>query len=203
MAAPPEITTKSLSGKFTINKSLSDNPDALFTLQGLSWFTRRAIWMATIILTIKEYEESGMVHIDITSQATGLSSTQEDRTLDWESRPHQDKVFGKVVGKSRMINLGTNAFDPQEQYDEPTKAFLQAKILKDGKTSSKFEDDTALVQSYAKNQDSGYGWSAEQVWGFEEVQGKRYYTRRIVGRNSRGDKLERVRLVYDYQGPLD
>lgn len=122
MAAPPEITIKNLTGKFTINKTLSDNPDALFVLQGLSWFTRRAIWMATIILTIKEYKESGMIHIDITSAATGLSSTQEDRTLDWEDRPHQDKLFGKVTGRSRMVNLSTGKFDPQEQYDEPTKA---------------------------------------------------------------------------------
>lgn len=202
MAAPPEITIKNLSGKFTINKSLSDDPGALFSLQGLSWFLRRTIWLATVILTIKEYKEAGEIHIDITSAATGLSSTQEDRTLDWKDRPHQDKVFGKVSGRSRMVNLSSGKIEPQEPYDEPTKAFLQAKTLKDGKTASRFEDETALLQSYAKNLDSGYGWSAEQVWGFEEVQGKRYYTRRIVGRNAKGDKVERVRLVYDYQGPL-
>jgi hypothetical protein len=192
MAAPPEITIKNLTGKFTMNKSLSDNTDPLLSLQGLSWFLRRTIGLATIILTIKEYEESGQIHIDITSAASGLSSTQEDRTLNWEDQPHQDKIFGKVIGRSRMINLGAGTFEPQEPYDEPTKAFLLARTLK---------DESALVQTSAKNQDSGYGWTAEQVWGFEEVQGKRYYTRRVVGRNAKGDKTERVRLVYDYQGP--
>lgn len=112
-------------------------------------------------------------------------------------------MFGKVIGRSRMIDLGAGRFDPQEQYDEATKAFLQAKMLRDGKTPSGFEDESGLVQSYAKNQDGGYGWAVEQVWGFEEVQGKRYYTRRIVGRNAKGDKTEKVRLVYDYQGPLN
>lgn len=203
MAAPPEVTIKALSGKFVMNKSLSDDPDSLFILQGLSWFTRRALGLATINLTIREYKESGMIHIDITSVAKGLSSTQEDRTLDWEDKLHQDKVFGKVLGRSRMINLNTGKFDPQESYDEDSKAFLQAKTLKDGKTPSGFDDANALIQTFAKNQDSGYGWTAEQIWGFEQVNGKRYYTRRIVGRSAKGDKTERVRLVYDYQGPLD
>lgn len=80
--------------------------------------------------------------------------------------------------------------------------FLQAKYLKDGKTTSEFDENTALLQSYVKNQDPGYGWTAEQVWGFEEVDGKRYYTRRVVVKNAKGDKSERVRLVYDYQGAV-
>lgn len=186
-----------------MNKSLSDDTDSLLALQGLSWLTRRAIGLATVNLTIREYEESGTIHIDITSVAKGLSSTQEDRTLNWKDIPHQDKIFGKVLGRSRMINLNAGGFDPQEPYDEESKAFLQARTLKDGKTPSSFEDQSALVQTFAKNQDSGYGWTAEQIWGFEQVNGKRYYTRRIIGRNAKGDKIQRVRLVYDYQGPSD
>lgn len=186
-----------------MNKTLSDDTDALLALQGLSWFTRRAIGLATINLTIKEYEESGTIHVDITSVAKGLSTTQEDRTLDWEDKPHQDKVFGKVLGRTRLINLNAGGFDPQEPYDEDTRAFLQAEMLKDGKTPSTFDDKRDLIQTFAKNQDSGYGWTAEQVWGFEQVDGKRYYTRRVVGRSAKGDRIQKVRLVYDYQGPLD
>lgn len=203
MAAPPEVTIKALSGKWVMNKSLSDDPDGLFILQGLSWFTRRALGLATINLTIREYNESGKIHIDITSVAKGLSSTQEDRVLDWEDKPHQDKVFGKVLGRSRMVNLNAGGFDPQEPYDDQSKAFLQAEMLKDGKTLSTFDDKRDLLQTFAKNQDSGYGWSVEQVWGFEQVDGKRHYSRRVIGRSAKGDKIERVRLVYDYQGPLD
>jgi len=79
---------------------------------------------------------------------------------------------------------------------------LQAKYLKDGKTSSKFDDNATLLQSYVKNQDSGYGWTAEQIWGFEIINGKRYHTRRVIVKNAKGDKSERVRLVYDYQGAV-
>ena len=99
-----------------------------------------------------------------------------------------------------MIDLSTGTFEPCVSYSEAESQFLQAKYLKDGKTSSKFEDNSALVQSYVKNQDSGSGWTAEQLWGFEMVNGKRYYTRRVVVKNAKGDKSERVRLVYDYQG---
>lgn len=142
------------------------------------------------------------MHIDITSNAAGLSSTQEDRALDWKDRPHKDKIFGNVAGRSRTIDLSTGTFEPCVSYSEAESQFLQAKYLKDGKTPSKFEDNTTLVQSYVKNQDSGYGWTAEQLWGFEIVNGKRYYTRRVVVKNAKGDKSERVRLVYDYQGPV-
>jgi len=100
-----------------------------------------------------------------------------------------------------MIDLSTGTFEPCVSYSEAELQFLQAKYLKDGKTPSKFEDNKELVQSYVKNQDSGYGWTAEQLWGFEVVNGKRYYTRRVVVKNAKGDKSERVRLVYDYQGP--
>lgn len=60
------------------------------------------------------------------------------------------------------------------------------------------------VQSWVVNVDeaSTGGWTAEQVWGFEEVvQGKRYYTRRVVV--TKGDKVERARLVYDYKGKVE
>ncbi|KAK5070944.1 hypothetical protein LTS08_000595 [Lithohypha guttulata] len=200
MACPKETNNRALNGKFVMNKSLSDNLDSMLALQGLSWFTRKAISFATVTLTIKEYQDDkSLYHIDISSNASGLSTTQENRTMDWEDRPHKDKIFGNVKGRSRLVKLSTTAFEPCEPYNESDTQFLQGKILKDGTTASKFLEDE-VVQSYVKNQDAGHGWSAEQVWNFEEVQGKRYYTRRIVSRSSDGTKSERVRLVYDYLG---
>ena len=74
--------------------------------------------------------------------------------------------------------------------------FLKAQKLQDMKTDSNFLEDEH-VQSWAASQ--GGGWTAEQIWGFENVKGKRYYTRRVVVR--KGKEVQRVRLVYDYQGP--
>lgn len=54
-------------------------------LQGIGWFKRRAISLATITLDIKQYrDDEGVEHIDIEQTATGgIKGTTENRTLDW------------------------------------------------------------------------------------------------------------------------
>ena len=74
------------------------------------------------------------------------------------------------------------------------KIFLKAEKLKDLETDSHFLE-LEHVQSWAVSQ--GGGWTAEQIWGFEEINSKRFYTRRVVVR--KGDEVERARLVYDYK----
>lgn len=54
------------------------------------------------------------------------------------------------------------------------------------------------VLSFVENVDSH--WTAEQIWGFMEIEGQRRYARNIVIR--KGDERVNLRLVYDYQGPL-
>ncbi|KAH0841336.1 hypothetical protein FOPE_06517 [Fonsecaea pedrosoi] len=214
MAAPPEITCTNLSGKFVMvvkfllsrawvnltrykNKTLSDDIDSMLALQGLSWLTRTAISLATVVLTIKEYKQEDIYHIDITSVASGLSTTQENRTLDWQERDHHDRIFGNCRGKSRFWKTGEYKMEgPGTQEDA---VFLQAQKLKDGQTDSKFLDDEH-VQSWVKNMDED-GWQAEQNWGFEEINGERRYTRRVLV--WKGSEFRRARLVYDYKGQAE
>ena len=127
--------------------------------------------------------------------ASGLSTTQEDRTLDWEEREHSDKVFGKVKGNSRLFTTGN--FVMKGPGGDEDAAWLRGEKGPKGE-DTKFLDDEH-VQSWAKS--VGGGWTAEQVWGFEKVDSKRMHTRRIVTR--KGDKVERVRLVYDYKGDVE
>lgn len=196
MASPPESNCRNLTGKFVLNKSVSDDLDPLLTLQGIGWWTRKAIGLATVVLTIKEYDKDGLIHIDITQVASGLSTTQEDRVLNWTEVLHDDKIFGQVRGKSRMSQKDSFNMAGPGGPDDAT--FLQAMKLKDMKTDSAFIDDEH-VQSYVESVKGG--WTAEQTWGFETINGKKYYTRRVVGR--KGDKVERIRLVYDYKGPIE
>ena len=144
-------------------------------------------------LTIDEYTKDNTWHIDITSVASGLSTTQEDRTLNWTDAEHSDKIFGKVIGKSRLFNI--KDFSMQGPGGDDDITFLKGEKLKDLETDSSFIEDEH-VQSWAVSQ--GGGWTAEQVWGFEKIGGNRYHTRRVVVR--KGDQFERVRLVYDYKG---
>jgi hypothetical protein len=133
------------------------------------------------------------MHIDIVT-VTPKSTMQEHFPLDWSEEQYSDKVWGKSVRRAKMINLEN--FEMESKGSEEDKSFLAAKKLKDGKTNSGFLDNEH-VHILSVSQD-GHG-TIEMVWGFEEIKGGRYYTRRVVAMN--GEKVERVRLVYDYHGP--
>ena len=126
-----------------------------------------------------------------------MSTTLEYRTLDWQERPHSDKIFGKVTGRSRLFKDG--AYQSEGPASEEDKVFLLGKKLKDGTTDSKFVDEEHL-QGWVKSVDGG-NWVAEMVWGFEEINNERRYTRRSVV--WKGDQVQRARLVYDYKGQAE
>lgn len=58
------------------------------------------------------------------------------------------------------------------------------------------ESGGTWVQSWAESESKG--WNVDQVWGFEELLGKRYHTRHLIVR--KGEEYKMARLVYDYQG---
>ncbi|KAL2357696.1 hypothetical protein BJ546DRAFT_323271 [Cryomyces antarcticus] len=179
MAAPDSASLRDLTGGWTMNKTLSDDPDALLKMQGVGWWTRKAIGLATIVLHIKQYtDDAGAVHIDIDQTATGgIKGTREERTLDWAWREHEDHIFGKLKGRARWIKLG-----------DVDDAFLKggwAREIVDGEA----------IEGYVES--IGNGWTADQIWGFEMIEGKRYYTRHVLAKKE--SEEHKVRLVYDWQ----
>jgi len=182
MAAPPEKTLANLTGNWIMNKELSDDPDGVLELQGIGWWTRRAIAWATVTLHVKEYvTEGGVTHIDINQTATGgIKGTTELRTLDWTEREHDDSMFGHIKGRSRWADL--------EVVDDP--------FLKEGWESENVgPNGEGWIHSVALNEKAG--WEAVQIWGFAIIEGKRYHTRRIVV--TKGEESRSVRLIYDFQ----
>lgn len=105
---------------------------------------RKAIALATVTLAIKQYvdEDGGVTHIDIESTATGGIVTTELRTLDWQVRDHEDRIFGKVEGQTRWVKLADVDDDD---------------FLKIGWDDMEGEH----VQSYVKSKNNG--WTADQV----------------------------------------
>jgi len=179
MAAPPEITIKDLSGEWVMNKTLSDNTEPVLALQGIGWFKRKAIGLATVTLHTKQYEEDGVVHIDIDQTATGgIKGTTELRVLDWSFREHNDHIFGDLNGRSRWIKL--------DNPEIPDPFLLEDWLDAEGE----------FVESYVDNENAG--WTGEQIWGFATVNGERYHVRRVIVK--KGDTALKVRLVYDWQG---
>jgi hypothetical protein len=168
------------------NKTLSDDTDAVLALQGIGWFTRRAISFATVTLHVKQYtDEAGNTHIDIEQTATGgIKGTTETRELTWTFNEHEDHIFGKVKGRSRWLGL-----DAVED-DYLKEGWLEGDEEKSGPAGE------LHIESYVEN--NGKGWTADQIWGFSIVDGKRYYVRRIVVK--KGSEVMKTRLVYNWQG---
>ncbi|OSD03562.1 hypothetical protein PYCCODRAFT_232115 [Trametes coccinea BRFM310] len=188
MAVPAEMTSRDLSGKFRMSKTLSDDSDEILRLQGVSWFTRKAIGMATVYLDIKHYkDENGIEHIDIDQSVTGgIKGTSEYRALDWEERPHEDHVFGAVLSKSKRVPLA------EVEREWMKKDWLE-ESLEDGQIIF-----TCAKADPSKNKQK---WSSEQTWGFELVNGEKRYTRHIFFEGPKDEIIE-IRLVYDYLGPI-
>ncbi|KAE8383565.1 hypothetical protein BDV26DRAFT_251225 [Aspergillus bertholletiae] len=217
MAAPADITIKDLSGEWTMDKTLSNPTEPILALQGMGWMKRKALNIASITLSIHQYadeKDPKVLHVNIDQTVTGgIPGTTEHRITDWEGRVHEDHVFGKVKGYSRLIrgSKGEDGkFRPNVEIatktdDEVVKKFLKGEILADGKDTEGFvadenvgeeygEGEGLFLQSFVENLDSG--WTAEQIWGFEVIDGKRYYTRRIVV--AKGEKYEKARFVYTF-----
>ncbi|KAK2768566.1 hypothetical protein FQN54_000422 [Arachnomyces sp. PD_36] len=233
MAAPPEITIQDLNGKFVMDKALSNNPDDILKLQGISWLTRKAIGLATITLAVTEEDKPTeedpngppITHVTIGQTATGgIPGTTESRILDFVERPHTDHIFGSVKGRTRWCR-GAKAEDGKirpnpeilskvgnEAEDVAVSKFLRGETLADGSETEGFlvekvagvlateegtdADNGIFLQSYVESIDNG--WTAEQIWGFQIIDGIRYHTRNVaVVKNG---QVQKARLVYSFVG---
>lgn len=146
----------------------------------MGWLTRKAIGLASVTLHIKEYEKDGVTHIDIQQTATGgVKGTTEERHLDWVTGEHTDHVFGKVRGQSRWTKVA----------DLPDE-FLKTNWLPESLEGEVIESSVESV---------GGGWTANQIWGFQENGGKRMYARNVTV--TKGSETKTGRLFYDYVGP--
>lgn len=143
----------------------------------MGWLTRKAIGLATVTLHVKEYvDESGVTHVDIQQTATGgVKGTAENRTLDNTFREHSDWLFGSVKGRTGWV---------------ASKGEIADEFLREGWEDSQAEFVVGYVESLDR------GWTATQVWGFQEVNGERRYARNIVV--AKGDERVEMRLVYDF-----
>jgi hypothetical protein len=185
MAAPATATTLNFAGKWVMNKSMSDDSDKLLALQGMSWVTRKAISIATINITIKHYtDDQGIEHVDADqSIGGGLAGTKEERNLSDTPREHTDHIFGSIIGRSLRAKV----------------ADLEHEFLKKGWTEDTVEHGVLRSIAESNTEKSGKTWKADQVWGFEIINGERRYTRHVKFTGPKGEDLE-VRLVYDYVG---
>ncbi|KAJ5823517.1 hypothetical protein N7447_005857 [Penicillium robsamsonii] len=214
MAAPADVTIQNLSGKWEMDSTHSNPTDPLLSLQGMGWVMRKALSYATVTIYVNQYadaEDPTLTHVDAQQVITGgIQGTKEERKLDWEEREHVDHIFGKLKGRSRHI-AGAKSADGavrpvieiqtktgSAEADAKVQKFLAGETLIDGSKSEGFlaeEGDAAFLHTWVVNEENK--WTAEQVWGFEIVDGERRHTRRIVV--SKDGKVALGRLVYAFK----
>lgn len=184
----PRTLTDPTANTSKQSKALSDDPEPVLALQGIGWLKRKAIGLATITLTIKETKVNDVTHIDISSTATGgIQGTAEHRELDWTEHGHEDHVFGSLVGRNKWLDNKGAEWDALDDFQKD--GWLDEKVGPNG------EPHILSTATSAAN-----GWTAIQLWGFTEVNGLRYYTRKVV--ITKGSEVLKVKLYYDFQGPL-
>ena len=124
MAVPSEMTTLNMSGKYfqvsshdrssshacidahLQNKVLSDDPDEILRLQGVSWYIRTIISYATIYQTLIHRTEDGVEKITVEQVLSGgAGASTEERDLDWVEREEDNKLYGSIVAKARRVQL--------------------------------------------------------------------------------------------------
>ena len=181
MAAPPNKTLQSLSGKWQLNKSCSDDFAQVLALQGVNALIRKTATAASIHLKISQPDDQ---HIKMAQSITSgkIPGTTEEYTLDYEWRINEDSFFGKIAGRSRWVSV-----------EEGRKTG----VVREGEGEwLESEDGAKLIHAEGKKEGE---WEASHLWGFEMVDGERRHTRRVRVSNSKGEEL-RVRMVYDFMG---
>lgn len=178
MAAPAEKTLQNLSGRWKLNKELSDDFDPVLALQGVNILIRKAVTVASVNLKIKQPSELEL-RMEQTATAASVPGTTEEYTLDWEWRTNHDAFFGDIQGRSRWISQ-----------DEARQ------IGAEGEWKDE-DSDGKLIQAVGRKPDGT--WTATHFWGFEDVGNQRRHTRRVKVASKDGDEIN-VRMVYDFEG---
>jgi len=187
MALPRDTSIHDISGKYQLNKSLSDEMDEILRLQGVPWLKRKAVRVASVNLAVKHFTDAdGVEHIETTQTLTGgVGGNFENRILDWDQREVDNPLLGPLVARSRRVPLNE----------------VDSEFLKQGWSDEVKEHGVVFTRVEGNPAKGGKKWAMEQTWGLQEIGGERRSARHFEFFGPEGEKV-RVRLVYDYQGKL-
>ncbi|KAI1094280.1 hypothetical protein F5B19DRAFT_73178 [Rostrohypoxylon terebratum] len=190
MAAPEAITMHDLSGIWGFNKSLSDDPEPWYKLQGMPWIFQKLLPRATVTNRITQTtDESGFTRIQTYSKMSG--------GFEFNPEPYiLDGLEHATPGGIQRVRAEWVDFrrpKPTNVRGEPIDSYL---------TQGWPEDSNATTWDhvYVHTKNDNGGWIVEDVWGFSLIDGKRYFVTRSLMR--KGEYCMRMALVREWKGPL-
>ncbi|KAJ5092995.1 hypothetical protein N7456_008856 [Penicillium angulare] len=197
MAAPLSKDVTNLTGTWHLNRKLSDDPESLFAMQGVPWITRKALRLASLSLQM--------------TQSVSMFDASSDSTSDGTNTSSDDDGFVTMLHVRQVVSPGSFNSDSscpvngQEQHMsvpifgdiKMSLRYMKASDIKDEVLRQRYEDGCPtkmVIDEDAFN--PKMGWTAHVLWGFENINGKRYLTRNAT--SSRNDETVVARMVYDY-----
>ncbi|CRL23550.1 unnamed protein product [Penicillium camemberti] len=199
MAVPDFQDVPDLTGTWVLNRKLSTDPDDVFVLQGVPWVVRKVLRHARLSLQI--------------SQTTSLSA-KNGPCIEGNSNEGSDLAADmKPVTTLRMTQtVNPGGFDSEGSYSvdgspqdvslpifgdiQMQLQFVNISAILEGSTRQILEVASLsdkVIQELAQN--ASKGWEAEVIWGFEELDGKKYLTRNIS--TTKEEKKVIAKMVYD------
>ncbi|KXL46496.1 hypothetical protein M433DRAFT_157541 [Acidomyces richmondensis BFW] len=178
MSVPDTVTTKDMTGKYVINKKLSDSSNSTLKMQNVGFIVRQAAQYSTIIVELKQYtDDKGTMHLKQVQTSLGGITNSEERQINGEWGEADNAIWGKVKGWTRFRKV-SEIEDPFQK-----EGWEQACI------------DGEVIEAY--NESMTDSWNSLVVYGFAVIDGVRRHVRRIVSK--KGKQVEKIRMVYDWQ----
>ncbi|KAF2132465.1 hypothetical protein P153DRAFT_382091 [Dothidotthia symphoricarpi CBS 119687] len=176
MAAPESSSLWNMEGRWIFHKGLSDSTDALLTLQGQAWWKRQAAGIVTVIEHIKQSKTpSDVLRYDIELRISGGFKGGAEWLLDGSEESMNHVNLGRIKSASIWSDLSE----------------LDDAWLKDDWLIERSSGPDGLKHIKASVTSEKGGWHLTNVWGFVNLEGKRYHARKLLVR--RRDKVARCR----------
>ncbi|OQE39361.1 hypothetical protein PENCOP_c007G05915 [Penicillium coprophilum] len=193
MAAPNLKDIPDLTGTWVLNRKLSTDPDEIMALQGVPWVVRKVLRHARLSLQIcqttstciEEKVDDNSIMADNSKSSTSLRITQTVNPGGFDSEGNY-----LVDGSKQDLSLPIFG-DIQMQLKFIQRSLVLEDCIREIVEVASLT--SMVIQELAMN--SSKGWDAEVIWGFEELEGKRYLTRNI--RTTKENKKVIAKMVYD------
>ncbi|QKX55863.1 uncharacterized protein TRUGW13939_02962 [Talaromyces rugulosus] len=190
MTSPGGAGVLNLGGNWVMDKAKSTGLDAVLTLQGIGWLTRKAVTASTVNLKITQGSHADTDGVESTEWITleqvltgGLRGAPEVRSLSWADFKHDDTLFGPVIVRSHYVPGAKKpdgriypVLEVQTQVDRfNIESWLTAAVITDQKTDNL---EKAFMHDYICSVSTG--WTAEQVWALETTEEGTLLTRKVA-----------------------
>ncbi|KAK4164416.1 hypothetical protein QBC43DRAFT_318095 [Cladorrhinum sp. PSN259] len=197
MSAPATKTIHDLNGTWVMSKTLSDDMDPSLVIQGIPWIVRKAVSWATITGNLTQKKDTaGYTAITIAQTATGgIKGETETHRIDNSEIAHSSAMFGTQRVRTSWLDLVNHKPATGVSTGEGLDPYLTEGWLEDGGN----DGSPGHILVHVSSDKSG--WTAQQVWGFALIDGKRHFVKRFIVRNREQDQRADVRIVYEWVPP--